>query len=191
MFTLRWGLASLLGRRKLLQSEGKAPRGLNPISRAGEKGAEMVEFAFMLLPTLGLFFIIINVAWVIFARACLQEAVREGVRYAITGQTFSNTSFGLSVQEVTQQHSFGFIPQACQVTVQFFSPSPSSSGQLQTVTNPAGGDVVEVSVANIDVKPLAALLISSAAIPLSASETDIMQSPPQGVQIQPSQPCQP
>ncbi|HEX7362944.1 MAG TPA: hypothetical protein VF283_20830 [Bryobacteraceae bacterium] len=44
-----------------------------------------MEFAFMLLPTLGLFCIIINVAWVIFGRACLQEAVRKGVRYAITG----------------------------------------------------------------------------------------------------------
>ncbi|MGH9652620.1 MAG: TadE/TadG family type IV pilus assembly protein [Bryobacteraceae bacterium] len=145
-----------------------------------------MEFAFMLLPTLGLFFIIINVAWVIFGRACLQEAVREGVRYAITGQALSgDTTFASSVQTVTQEHSFGFIPKACQVTVQFFS-----SSNLSSVTNPAGGDVVEVSVANIDVKPLAALLISSAAIPLSASEADIMQSP-QGTQLQASTPCQP
>lgn len=51
-----------------------------------EKGVEAVEFALMLLPVFGLIFLIVNVARVIFARACLQEAVRGGVRYVITGR---------------------------------------------------------------------------------------------------------
>lgn len=138
-------------------------------ARKSEKGAEAVEFALMLLPVFGLIFLIVNVAWVIFARACLQEAVRAGVRYAITGQSDA------SIQALVQQSSFGVIPSgnAGCVTVQYFSPTDLST----PVTTPVGGDVVEISISNVGVRPLAPLLISSAALPLSASASDIMQSP--------------
>lgn len=135
-----------------------------------EKGAEVVEFALMLLPMLAFLFLVINVAWVIFTRACLQEAVREGVRYAITGHPDA------SVQTYTQQHSFGAISQACSVQVQYFSPTSLST----PVTSFAAGDVVEISISNMGVSTLAPLLISPAAVPLSASASDIMQTPPTG-----------
>lgn len=135
-----------------------------------EKGAEMVEFALMLLPVFALLFLIINVAWVIFTRACLQEAVRAGVRYAITGESDA------AVQTYTQQHSFGVISNACSVSVQYFSPTSLST----PVSGFAAGDVVEVSISNMGVRPLAPLLISPAAFPLSASASDIMQTPPTG-----------
>ncbi|MGH9582549.1 MAG: hypothetical protein ACRD4O_06405, partial [Bryobacteraceae bacterium] len=43
------------------------------------------------------------------------------------------------------------------------------------------GNVVQISIANIAVKPLAPLLISPAAIPLSASSSDIMQAASGGI----------
>lgn len=148
-----------------------------------ERGAETVEFALMLLPTFALIFLIVNVAWVIFARVCLQEAVRAGVRCAITG-TYTNSG----VQNYVQQHSFGMIPDASSVCVQYFSPINLSTPLASSVAV-TGGDVVQVSIANVNVRPLAPLLISPAALPLSAGASDIMQTPTPPTVIYPVQ-CQ-
>jgi hypothetical protein len=147
-----------------------------------QKGTESVEFALVLLPLFAFVFLIINIAWLIFARACLQEAVRQGVRYAITGQTLSGMGLDASVQTAVQQDSFGFIPAAnagC-VSVQFFSPSDLST-PLTGSGSDAPGNVVKVSIGNFSVRPLSALLINSAPIPLTASSSDIMQGGPGGL----------
>jgi Flp pilus assembly protein TadG len=51
-----------------------------------EAGAAMVEMVFVLVPLLALIFLLVDTAWVIFARASLQEAVRQAVRFGVVGQ---------------------------------------------------------------------------------------------------------
>jgi Flp pilus assembly protein TadG len=148
-----------------------------------ESGAVVVEFSFVLLPLFVLLLFCINVAWAVFARATLQNAVREGVRFAITGQTIAgNGCLGSSVQQVVAQNSFGFVPAnqaSTYVSVSYYSPT-----NLAPVTGsggPAGGNVVQVSVSGVAVSPLAAILSAASPIPLSAVASDVMESPPNGV----------
>ena len=56
-----------------------------------QQGGELVEFSLIMIPMFGVLFLIIDLSWMLFARATLQYAVREGVRYAVTGQTMTGT----------------------------------------------------------------------------------------------------
>src|ERR1019366_1862151 len=48
------------------------------------RGAEMIEFTFALLPLLVMVFVLLDVAWAIFAQSTLAGAVRAGLRLGIT-----------------------------------------------------------------------------------------------------------
>lgn len=143
-----------------------------------EEGSEITELSLVLLPLLGVLFLIIDVSWVLFARSSLQEAVREGVRYGVTGQTFTGECLTASVQQVVQQNSFGFISAANmshQVSVQFYLQSNLStpvSGSGAT----AGGNVIKVSVSGVSVSPIGPILIAATPFLLSASSSDVMET---------------
>lgn len=148
-----------------------------------DQGSEIVEFGLVIMPLLGLVFLIMNVGWLIFAKASLQEAVREGVRFGITGQVAAGQpGITSSIRQVVQQFSSGFISPAAapsKVSIQYFSPQTLTP--VNGVASCAGGNVVQVSVSNISINPLAALLISPGAMILSASSSDIMESSPNGI----------
>ena len=73
------------------------------------KGAELVEFSLVMIPLFGILFLVIDLSWMLFARATLQYAVREGVRYAVTGQTMSGMGQDASIRSVVQQSSMGIL----------------------------------------------------------------------------------
>ena len=54
--------------------------------RSRQRGAEMVEVCLVLTPLLTITFLLLNLSMAIFLRSTFQQAVREGARYAITGQ---------------------------------------------------------------------------------------------------------
>ncbi len=132
---------------------------------------------------MALLLLTIDVAWSIFARATLQHAVREGVRFAITGQILPQSScISDSVQQVVSKNSFGFIPAskaANYVTVSYLSPTDLSP--VTGATGPAGGNVIQVSVNGIAVHSFGPLWRSVTPIPLGASASDVMESSPNGV----------
>ena len=153
------------------------------ISACAEQGTEIVEFSLVLIPMLGLTFLIMNIGWVLFAKASLQEAVREGVRYGVTGAPL-NGQPGLtsSIRQVVLQYSAGFIPAGraqTEISIQYLSPST-----LQPVTGAgscAGGNILQVSISGTAVSPLSALLISPSALNLGAISSDVMESSPNGI----------
>jgi len=158
---------------------------LSPFRRLArsESGSALVEFSIAFVPMLGLLLLTVDVAWSIFARATLQNAVREGVRFAVTGQILpGNTCLGSSVQQYVAQNSFGFIPtsKASQyVTVSYYSPV-----NLSPITGPggpAGGNVVQVSAGDVGVRAFGPLWRSASPIPVSATASDVMESPANGV----------
>ena len=51
----------------------------------GRRGAEVLEAALIIVPLFGILFLLLDLSMVIFIRSIFQHAVREGVRYAITG----------------------------------------------------------------------------------------------------------
>ncbi len=115
----------------------------------------MIEAAFTLLPTFALIFAFLDFGLMLFRWSTLQNAVREGARYAITFQTqndASGNSIGqdASVANVVQQYAMGMVtttdsPQ--HIFVKYYTQQDpytaiSSGGNLP-------GNIVEVSVQNI------------------------------------------
>jgi hypothetical protein len=148
-----------------------------------ESGSALVEFSIVLLPLIGLILVTLNIAWSVFARATLQHAVREGVRFGVTGQVLpGNSCLGSSVQQVVANNSFGFIPASSAstyVTVSYYSPA-----NLAPITGsggPSGGNVIQVSIGNVAAHSLGSVWRTFSPIQLSAIASDVMESPSSGV----------
>ncbi len=151
--------------------------------RSRESGGTMVEFSLVLLPLLGFVFLIMDVAWAIFARSAIQEGVREGVRFAVVGTPYSGQCLGASVQQVVKSYSFGFITSnnLSSVTTTYYSPT--TFAQVTGSGSTAGGNIVQVSVSGISVVPLAPVWqgktgFLSTPLSLSSVATDVMESNP-------------
>ena len=127
---------------------------LRPAQRRTEqqRGTALVEFSLVVVPTLVLVFMLVNLAWVLFGWACLQSAVREGVRYGITGPV--QTGMDSAIKTFVTTMSVGFINSNNNPTinVQYYSPTTYTE-----VTGQAGatqaGNVLKVT-ATISLKSL-------------------------------------
>lgn len=73
---------------------------ISPPRRRRQRGNNMIEFAFVLVPTFAFFFMTIDLAWMIFIKATLQYAVQCGVRVAAAGRIDNQD---LRTRTVTEQ----------------------------------------------------------------------------------------
>ena len=142
-----------------------------PIShrrRKRQRGSAIVEFGLTLVPLLALLFLTLDLAWMLFAWACIQEGVREGVRFAITGQSSAK------IVALVQQRSFGIIKSSSQVQLGYYSPSNPG----QSLPNPpsaCSGDIVKIAVTGVSITPLAPLWHSKSPISLSGAAADLVE----------------
>ena len=81
---------------------------LSPRNRR-RSGQALLEFALTILPTFGLIFAFIDFGLLLFRWATLQNAVREGCRYAITFQTVTGDGQDASVESIVQQYAMGIV----------------------------------------------------------------------------------
>lgn len=149
-------------------------QGVSTARRRRQSGAALVEFAISLMPLLGFMFLLIALAWIVFAWACVQEAVREGARAAVT--CTPSSGLNAAIQQVVEQYSFGFVNSnnAGQVfSVQYLDPTTLSpvTGQVYS------GDVVKVVVSNLPVYTFAPIMRPNSPIVLGAASSDIMSCP--------------
>jgi Flp pilus assembly protein TadG len=144
-----------------------------------ESGSTTVEFAFTILPLFAVLFMTIDVAWIIFASACIQEGAREGVRYAVTGSGQSESTLDSSVKAVVEQYSFGFA-KATNISVDYYpSTGYSSSGTPATIDGtPAAtavNNIVKVTIQGATMNSLGPLFRVWTPLQLTASSSDVMQ----------------
>lgn len=145
--------------------------------RRGERGTALVEFGLVLLPFLALVFLILDVSWCLFAKATIQEAVREGVRVGVTataGTGCSNVT--CTVQATVMKYSLGFVTNPNNVTVTYYSPS---SGTLSPVTGSQAdiaGNIIEVSVSGVMINSLGLILRAGAPVSIGATASDVIES---------------
>ena len=120
--------------------------------KARERGSTLVEFGLTLIPTLGLLFMSFNLAWILFGWACLQNAVREGVRYGITGPVSSGLDSAITT--FVKEMAIGFMNNGNSptVTIQYFSPTSMSEITGQSGATQSG-NVLKVT-ASITLKSL-------------------------------------
>src|ERR1700736_3055102 len=87
----------------------------NPLARAKQRrkarqgGNAMLEGALALPPLLMLLFATIDFSIAILVKNTVQSAVREGVRYAVTGQTVGGLGQDASIRTVVENNSLGFL----------------------------------------------------------------------------------
>jgi Flp pilus assembly protein TadG len=137
-----------------------------------------VEAGLVLLPFFGLAFLAMDGAWAVFIKATLQHAVREGVRYAVTGQTQSGIGQIDSIKAVVKDSALGLLDtsQAGKLFVRFLNPSTLAA----TNSNDAG-NLVEVSVEDFEITPMAPLFHSAAPVHVTVRSADRLESFPGGV----------
>jgi len=120
--------------------------------RRRRRGNSVVEMALVIIPTFALVLGTIDFGMALFIKATFQNAVREGVRYAVTYQTQGGYCMDDSIRLVVQSYALGFLgsttaPNRTAITVNYFNPSNLSA----PVSGSAGnfpGNIVEVSVTN-------------------------------------------
>lgn len=112
-------------------------------------GNAILEAVFTLLPTFALILAFVDYGLMIFRWSTLQNAVREGVRYAVTFQTITGDGQDLSIETTVQNNALGFVkttdnPQT--IYVKYYNPT--TLAQVTTGGN-VPGNVVQVSVQGV------------------------------------------
>jgi len=133
----------------------------------------MVEVCLILTPLLLITFLLLNLSMAIFLRSTFQQAVREGARYAITGQTTSaGACHDTSIKAIVAQNALGFLntgrPGFSSMHVRFRNPTTGAIGSN------AVGNIVQVSVENYQYGPLAPYRFFSSKMGIWAQADDVM-----------------
>ena len=127
---------------------------------------------------------------VIMFRWCtLQNAVREGCRYAITFQTQTGFGQDASVEQIVQTYAFGMVttsdsPQ--HIFVNYYAPTNLTTPIAFGSGGNVPGNVVEVSVQNISwawLAPLSGTFLGNSRTPITLNvySSDILGGLPAGV----------
>ena len=139
------------------------------------RGAEIIEVTLILAPLLGITFLLLDLSLAIFLRSTFQHAVREGVRYAITGQTKTGLCQDDSVKQVVQANAIGFLSSTTgygTLHVHFINPVTG------VVADNQGGNIVEVSVEGYQFNPWAPYLSLKSPVTIWARAYDVMEPVP-------------
>jgi Flp pilus assembly protein TadG len=153
-------------------------------------GNAILESAFTLVPLFALICGFADISIMLFRWSTLQNAVREGCRYAITFQTSGILGQNASIETVVQQYAMGIVtttdtPQ--HIFVNYYTPA-----NLVTPVATGGnipGNIVQVSVQNISwgwIAPLSGSIgvspfYASAPFALNVYSSDMMGGYPAGV----------
>ena len=150
-----------------------------------QAGSAILEGAFVFLPMMALLFAMLDFPLAIFIQNTLREAVREGVRFAITGQTGPNGQ-DAAIKAVVESYSMGFLTDAAlnaNPPTETFNITYYSGTTLNAVTgvgSNAGGNICVVT-ASIQHTWMAPVWQSIRLITLTGSSSDVMEPPPGGV----------
>jgi hypothetical protein len=152
-----------------------------PVSAGAGKrraGNAFVEASLVLVPLFALIFAIVDFGLAIFVRTTLQHATREGVRYAVTYQTFSGMGHDASIKRVVQNAALGLLNGQAgldKIHIRYYDPIT-----FQEVPSNAPGNLVEVSVEDFRWGWIAPLLRSASPITFAARSSDRMEGLPGG-----------
>ena len=138
-----------------------------------------------MLPLMALGFALLDFPLAIFLQNTLRNAVREGVRYAVTQQTGGGGQ-DAAIMTVVEQNSMGFLnssslsasPPTATITIQYYNPTTlvavSGSGSN------AQGNICVVT-ATLQHSWMAPVWRNAGIMTFSASSSDVMEAPPNGV----------
>src|ERR1700674_960222 len=151
-------------------------------ARSRQRGQAAVEAALVIIPLIMILLAIIDVSVAIFIMNTLEYAARQGVRYAVTGQTSSGLQQNGSIRKVVRDNSMGFLTSApdSEITIIYYSlvtdPTSANVNTWQQVTGAgsnSNGNLVKVSVTGYSWAWMIAYFWGSSAVHISTASTDI------------------
>ncbi len=99
-----------------------------------------------MLPTMALITAFFDISFALFSWATLQNAVREGCRYAITFQTTSGLNQDASIETIVSNNAMGLVTVAGGlIHVNYFTQAAPTTA-IATPNGNVPGNIVEVSV---------------------------------------------
>ena len=161
-----------------------------PARRKRRSGGNVIlESVFTFLPLLAVILFFLDLGFMLFRWSTLQNAVREGCRYAVTFQTNGGAGQDASVEQVVQRYAFGLVKTTDSpnlIHVDYYNPA--SPNTAITTGGNIPGNVVEVSVQGINLAwimplsgTLAGPLYASLPLRLNVRSSDILGGYPAGV----------
>src|SRR5579883_916776 len=121
---------------------------ISAIRQKGQKGNAVLESALIILPLFAIGFAMMDFAIAIFIQNTLREAVREGVRFAITQQTGANGQ-DAAIKTIVENNSMGFLTDAditsgaSSFSISYYDPSTLNA--LTGVNSNSAGNIILVS----------------------------------------------
>ncbi len=148
-----------------------------------QSGSAMLEGALVLLPMMALFFAMVDFPFGIYIQNTLREAVREGVRFAITQQT-GGSGQDAAIKAVVESYSLGLLSDA-DITAgkSTFTIAYYDAATLTAVTGTGSNAQGNICVVTTSVQHswMAPVWNSTGILTFSASSADVMEAPPGGV----------
>lgn len=147
-----------------------------------QRGSAMVEGALALPPLLMLLFATIDFSIAILVKNTVQSAVREGVRYAVTGQTMGGLGQDESIRTVVEQNSLGFLNSSnadSLIAINYYNPN--TLAPVSGVGSNAPGNIVQVQVSGLSWAWMVPYARSSAPLQISAISMDIVEPNATGI----------
>lgn len=138
-------------------------------------GNSLIETVFTMLPTFALIFAFVDFGLLIFRWTTLQNAVREGCRYAVTFQTQTGLGQDASIKNVVGQYAMNVVT-ATDTPAHIFINYYTTTNMTTPIATGGNipGNIIEVSVQNVSWQWLAPLSGSfGAGIPFLRSTTPI------------------
>ena len=109
------------------------PKSEQKLRNRRRRGSEILEIALISGPLFGLTFLLVDLSMAVFLRSTFQNAVRAGVRYAITGANTSGPCQDDSIKTVVKQQALGFLNNtaaASKIHVRWINPIAGGQGGL-------------------------------------------------------------
>jgi|SRR5579862_7858697 Flp pilus assembly protein TadG len=150
--------------------------------RTRQRGNAMLEGALALPPLLMLLFATIDFSIALLVKNTVQASVREGVRYAVTGQTVNGLGQDESIRTVVENNSLGFLNSSNGdnlISITYYNPN-----SLQAVNGTgsnAPGNIVQVQVTGLSWLWMVPYGRSATPLQISATSSDIVEPNSTGI----------
>jgi Flp pilus assembly protein TadG len=109
-------------------------------------GNALLEWMLVLLPTIALITAFFDVSYALFSWSTIQNAVRQGCRYAITFQVQPGLTQDASIKQIVAQNSMGLVTVAGGlINVNYFTQVAPNTA-IAAPNGNAPGNIVEVSI---------------------------------------------
>jgi len=147
--------------------------------RRGQRGAALVESAFVLFPMVLLTAGIFDVAVALMVKSTFTHAAREGARYAITYQTMTGLGQDASIKKTVETYALGLLTDS-NITINYYDGT-NPSNLIAPPNGNSPGNVVVISITGFNWKWMVPVVMGSRSpFAVTASSADRMQGLPNG-----------